>query len=128
MHREGLTISVTRKASELPSKPGEWGQELGDPAARQGAGSPGAVETARRTSLLPSGLSEGPHAGVQSGTATSGFGELPTSGDIASVYAQSLWSRPRVTFQLVVPKARRELQSQSLAPGLGSADHQLAHS
>lgn len=66
MHREGLTISVTRKASELPSKPGEWGQELGDPAARQGAGSPGAVETARRTSLLPSGLSEGPHAGVQS--------------------------------------------------------------
>lgn len=80
MHREGLTISVTRKASELPSKPGEWGQELGDPAARQGAGSPGAVETARRTSLLPSGLSEGPHAGVQSGTATSGFGELPTRG------------------------------------------------
>lgn len=106
MHWEGLTTSVTRKASELPSEPGEWRQELGDPAARQG-GSRGAVETARRTSLLPSGLTEGPQVGVQSRTATLGFGELPASGDIASVYAQSWSSPPRVTFQFVFPGARR---------------------
>lgn len=69
MPREGLTVSVTRKASERPSKAGEWGQELGDPAARQG-GSPGAVEAARTTPLSPSGLTEGPHVGVQRGTAS----------------------------------------------------------